>query len=92
MNRDHEPVLFENAPSGHDRLSVTKQQDGMVRNKMSSKEKRSLILRRLVWLMLALLVLVTAVFVRVTIPLPVDEFNTFTAGNTTGLLANLTNC
>lgn len=91
MNRHHEQVLLEDAPSGRDRLSVTKQQLRIDGNKMTSKKKRTLILRRLVWLMFALLVLLTAVVVRVTIPLPVNESHKLTAWNMTGPLTNLTN-
>ncbi|XP_078364964.1 multidrug and toxin extrusion protein 2-like [Oculina patagonica] len=91
MNRDHEQVLLEGGPPGRDRSSVSRQQLGIHGNKMTSNEKWSLILRRLVWLIFALLVLLTAVIVRVTISLPSNESHTLTAGNMTGLLTNLTN-
>ena len=91
MNRDHEQFPLEDGPSGHDRLSVTTQQLGIHGNKLTSKEKRMLILRRLVWLMFAVLVLLTAIVVRVKIPVPVNEQDTPKAESMTELSINSTN-
>ena len=90
MNRDHQHVLLEDGPSGDERFNVVKKQPGIYGNKMTSQEKRSLILRRLVWLTLALMVIVSAIAVRVYFPLPEEESISPSAGNTTELLTNST--
>lgn len=91
MNRDHQNVLLEDGPSGRDRLNHARKQLGIYGNKMTSQEKRSLILRRVVWLTLSVAVLVSAIVVRVSLPLSEEEPVTFSAGNTTKLLTNSTN-
>ena len=55
---------------------------------MTSQEKRSLIVRRLVWLALAMVALVLAIAVRVSFSLPEEESIMFSAGNMTELLTN----
>ena len=91
MNRDHEQVVLEGGPSELDRFSIIKSQLDIHGSKLKSNVKWALVLRRLVWLMLALLVLLAAVVVRVKIPLPVNESRALTAGNMPRLLINLTN-
>lgn len=91
MNRDHQHVLLEDGPSGRDRFNHTRKQLGIYRNKMTSQEKRSLILRRIMWLTLSVVVLVSAIVMRVSFHLPEEESITFSAGNTTELLRNSTN-
>jgi len=91
MNRDHQDVLLEDVPPGSDRFSHARKQLGIYGNKMTSQEKRSLILRRLVWLTLAVVVLVLAIVVRVTFSLPKEESTAFSASNMTELLTNSTN-
>ena len=88
MKRDHQHVLLEDGPSGSDRLNHTRKQLGIYENKMTSKEKRSLILRRLVWLTLAVVVLVSAIVVRVNFALPEEEPVMFSAGNMTEHMTN----
>jgi len=91
MNRDHQDVLPEDGPSEGDRLNVAKKQRGIYGNTMTSQEKRSLILRRLVWLTLALTVLVSAIVLRVNFPLPEEKSSMHSAGNMTELRTNSTN-
>ena len=91
MNRDHQDVLLEDVPPGSDRFNHARKQLGIHGNKMTSQEKRSLILRRLVWLTLAVVVLVLAIVVRVTFSLPEEESTAFSASNKTELLTNSTN-
>lgn len=91
MNRDHQDVLSEDGPSEGDRLNVAKKQLGNYGNKMTSQEKRSLILRRLVWLTLALMVSVSAIVLRVNFTMPEETSTMFSAGNMTELWINLTN-
>lgn len=90
MNRDHQNVLLENGPSGRDPFNHARKQLGIYGNKMTSQEKRSLIVRRVVWLTLSVAVLVSAIVVRVSLPLSEEEPVTFSAGNTTKLLTNST--
>jgi len=91
MNRDHQHVLLEEGPSGSDRHDHARKQLGIYGNKMTSQEKRSLILRRVVWLTLAVVVLVSAIVVRVSFPLHEEgESLMFSAGNMTELLTNST--
>jgi len=91
MKRDHQDVLPEDGPSEGDRLNVAKKQRGIYGNTMTSQEKRSLILRRLVWLTLALMVLVSAIVLRVNFPLPEEKSTLYSAGNMTELRTNSTN-
>ena len=91
MNKDHQDVLPEDGPSEGDRLNIAKKQLGIYGNKMKSQEKRSLILRRLVWLTLALMVLVLAIVLRVNFTLPEEKSTMFSAGNMTELWINSTN-
>lgn len=91
MNRDHQDVLPEDGPSEGDRLNIAKKQLGIYGNKMTSQEKRSIILRRLVWLTLALMVLVLAIVLRVNFTLPEEKSTMFSAGNMTELWINSTN-
>ena len=58
---------------------------------MTSQEKRALILRRVTWLTLAVVVLVSAIIVRVSFPLLDEESIAFSTGNMTELLTNSTN-
>lgn len=91
MNRDHQHVLLEDGTSGSDRFNHARKQLGIYGNKMTSQEKRSLILRRVVWLTLAVMVLVSAIVVRVSFPLPEEgESIMFSSGNMTELLTNST--
>jgi len=93
MNRDHQHVLLEDKSPGSDHFNhgKLKKQPGIYENKMTLQEKRSLILRRLIWLTLALVVLVLAIVVRVNFSLPEEESIKFSAGNMTELLTNSTN-
>lgn len=86
-NRDTKQLPLVELPTGSE--SVTKQ-PGIDGNVMTSKDKRYLAARRLVWLIFALLVLLSAVIVRVTVSLPVNEPLSFTAGNMTSPPKNLT--
>ena len=81
----------EDGPSESDRLNIGKKQLGIYGNKMTSQEKRSIILRRLVWLTLVLMVLVLAIVLRVNFTLPVEKSTMFSAGNMTELWINSTN-
>ena len=92
MNRDHQHVLLEGGPSGRDRFNhVIKKQLGIYGNKMTSQEKRALILRGVMWLTLSVVVFVSAIVVRISFPLPEEESITLSAGNMTELLTNSTN-
>ena len=91
MNRGHQDVFPEDGPSESDRLNIGKKQLGIYGNKMTSQEKRSIILRRLVWLTLVLMVLVLAIVLRVNFTLPVEKSTMFSAGNMTELWINSTN-
>ena len=86
MNRDQKQLLTKGPFESE---SVTKQ-PGIDGDKMTSKEKRNLVARRLVWLMFVLLVLISAVIMRVLIPLPVNESLSFEAGNVTSQQKNVT--
>ena len=90
MNRDHQHVLLEDGPSGRDRFNHVRKQLGICGNKMTSQEKRALILRRVMWLTLSLVVFVSVIVVRVTFPLPDEESIMFSIGNMTELLTNST--
>ena len=91
MNRDHQHVLLEGGPSGRDRFNhVIRKQLGIYGNKMTSQEKRALILRRVMWLTLSVVVFVSSIVVRATFPLPDEESIMFSTGNMTELLTNST--
>ena len=92
MNRDYQHVLLEDGPSGRDRFNhVIRKQPGIYGNKMTSQEKRALILRGVMWLTLSVVVFVSAIVVRISFPLPEEESVTLSAGNMTELLTNSTN-
>ncbi|XP_022780990.1 multidrug and toxin extrusion protein 1-like [Stylophora pistillata] len=73
MNTDQELVLLEDGPFRHDCSVVSKTRISVHGNKLTSKEKCRLILSRLVWLVLAVFVLLTAIVVRVRIPAPEEQ-------------------
>ncbi|RMX59597.1 hypothetical protein pdam_00003624 [Pocillopora damicornis] len=73
MNTDQERVLLEDGPLRQDCSTVSKQHISVHGNKLTLKEKRKLILRRLVWLMFAVFLLLTAIVVRVKFPAPEEQ-------------------
>ena len=73
MNTDQEQVLLEDGPLRQDCSTVSKQHISVHGNKLTLKEKRKLILRRLVWLMFAVFLLLTAIVVRVKFPAPEEQ-------------------
>lgn len=73
MNTDQELVLLEDGPFRHDCSVVSKTRISVHGNKLTSKEKCRLILSRLLWLVLAVFVLLTAIVVRVRIPAPEEQ-------------------
>ena len=73
MNTDQEQVLLEDGPFRQDYSTVSKQHINVHGNKLTLKEKRKLILRRLVWLIFAVFLLLTAIVVRVKFSAPEEQ-------------------
>ena len=73
INTDQERVLLEDGALRQDCATVSKQHISVHGNKLTLKEKRKLILRRLVWLMFAVFLLLTAIVVRVKFPAPEEQ-------------------